>query len=254
MFDTRNLVNPHLDGDSFFEKRGSRGILLLHGLTATTNSVRPLASLLIELDWTISAPLLPGHGDSLEKLSTTTWRDWAEETEQCWQQLNEQCDETFIAGESAGGLLALWLGCLQTIRPKGMILVAPALQLNLNKWEKQLIWLLSFFKSNFPKAKKSGDLHWQGYSEHSLKAVLQLIDLQNLVLEILPQMQQKILVFEGGQDDVIGPDVSSLLRQKAKRSYVQSILVEDAGHHPILEQASQEYVLSEIVSFLQKVN
>ena len=133
MFDTRNLVNPHLDGDSFFEKRGSRGILLLHGLTATTNSVRPLASLLIELDWTISAPLLPGHGDSLEKLSTTTWRDWAEETEQCWQQLNEQCDETFIAGESAGGLLALWLGCLQTIRPKGMILVAPALQLNLNK-------------------------------------------------------------------------------------------------------------------------
>ena len=85
-----------------------------------------------------------------------------------------------------------------------------------------------------------------------MKAILQLIDLQNLVLEILPQIRQKILVFEGGQDDVIGPDVSSLLRQKAKRSHVQSILVEEAGHHPILEQASQEYVLSEIVSFLQK--
>ncbi len=108
MFDSKNLVNPHLAGDSFFEKRSSRGILLIHGLTATTNSVRPLASRLGELDWTISAPLLPGHGESLEKLSTTNWREWAAEVEQCWHQLNDSCDESFIAGESAGGLLALW--------------------------------------------------------------------------------------------------------------------------------------------------
>ena len=61
----KNLVNPHLAGDSLFEKRSGRGILLLHGLTATTNSVRPIASLLGELEWTISAPLLPGHGENL---------------------------------------------------------------------------------------------------------------------------------------------------------------------------------------------
>ena len=248
----KNLVNPHLAGDSLFEKRSGRGILLLHGLTATTNSVRPIAILLGELDWTISAPLLPGHGESLEKLATTTWRDWAEQVEQCWQQLNEHCDETFVAGESAGGLLALWLASLQTIRPEGVVLVAPALQLNLPDWKRQLIWLLSFFKSTFPKEKKSGDLQWQGYPEHSLKAVLQLINLQDLVLEIIPQLEQNILVVEGGQDDVIGPGVSSFLQKKAKRSEVKSIFFEKAGHHPMLEKTSQDYVLSEIVNFLQK--
>ena len=252
MFDSKNLVNPHLAGDSFFEKRSSRGILLIHGFTATTNSVRQLASRLGELDWTISAPLLPGHGESLEKLSTTNWQDWAAQVEQCWHQLNDSCDQSFIAGESAGGLLALGLACLQTIRPKGLVLVAPALQLNLPNWKRQLIWLLSFFKSTFPKEKKSGDLEWQGYPEHSLKAVLQLIDLQNLVLEIIPQLEQKILVVEGGQDDVIGPGVSSLLQKKAERSEVKSIFVEKAGHHPMLEKTSQDYVLSEIVNFLQK--
>ena len=99
-----------------------------------------------------------------------------------------------------------------------------------------MIWLLSFFKSTFPKEKKSGDLEWQGYPEHSLKAVLQLIDLQNLVLGIIPQLEQKILVVEGGQDDVIGPGVSSLLQKKAERSEVKSIFVEKAGHHPMLEK------------------
>ena len=252
MFYSKNIVNPHLAGDSFFEKRSSRGILLLHGLTATTNSVRPLASRLGELDWTTSAPLLPGHGESLEKLSTTNWRDWAAQVEQYWHQLNDSCDESFIAGESAGGLLALWLACLQTIRPKGLVLVAPALQLNLPNWKRQLIWLLSFFKSTFPKEKKSSDIEWQGYPEHSLKAVLQLIDLQNLVLGIIPQLEQKILVVEGGQDDVIGPGVSSLLLKKAERSEVKSIFVEKAGHHPMLEKTSNDYVLSEIVNFLQK--
>ena len=82
--------------------------------------------------------------------------------------------------------------------------------------------------------------------------MLQLIDLQNLVLEIIPQLEQKILVAEGGQDDVIGPGVSSLLQKKAERSEVKSIFVEKAGHHPMLEITSHDYVLSEIVSFLQK--
>ena len=252
MFDSKNLINKHLAGDSFFEKRSSRGILLLHGLTATTNSVRPLARLLGELDWTISAPLLLGHGESLEKLSTTNWQNWADQVEQCWDQLNDCCDETFIAGESAGGLLALWLACLQTIRPKGLVLVAPALQLNLPNWKRQMIWLLSFFKSTFPKEKKSGDLQWQGYSEHSLKALLQLMDLQKLVLGIVPQLEQKILVVEGGQDDVIGPGVGCLLQKKAKRSEVKSVFVEKAGHHPMLDHSTRDFVLSEILKFLQK--
>ena len=82
--------------------------------------------------------------------------------------------------------------------------------------------------------------------------MLQLIDLQNLVLGIIPQLEQKILVVEGGKDDVIGPGVSSLLQKKAERSEVKSIFVEKAGHHPMLEKTSQDYVLSEIVNFLQK--
>ena len=115
-----------------------------------------------------------------------------------------------------------------------------------------MIWLVSFFKSTFLKEIKSGDLDWQGYPEHSLKAVLQLIDLQNLVLGLIPHLEQKILVVEGGQDDVIGPAVSSLLQKKAERSEVKSIFVEKAGHHPMLEKTSPDYVLSEIVNFLQK--
>jgi carboxylesterase len=252
MFDSNNLVNPQLDGGSFFEKKGDKGILLIHGLTATTNSVRPLGNLLSELGWTTSAPLLPGHGESLEKLARTTWRDWAEHTEYYWQKLNDTCDQVYVVGESVGGLLALWLACLQRIPPKAVVLVAPALQLNLPDWKKQLVWPLSFFMRSLPKANKSRDLAWQGYSEHSLKAILQLFDLQNLVLEMLSQLEQKILIIEGGKDDVIGLGVSKFLQKRAQRSDVRSLIIEEAGHHPMLEPSLQKYVLLEIVNFLQR--
>ena len=56
------IFNPELEGGSFFWKGGGTGVLLLHGLTATTAEVRPLAKCLLVEGYTVSGILLPGHG------------------------------------------------------------------------------------------------------------------------------------------------------------------------------------------------
>ena len=63
-----HLVNPELEGDAFFWKGGDKGILLIHGLTATTAEVRPLAKRFHDEGFTVSAVLLPGHGTTPEEL------------------------------------------------------------------------------------------------------------------------------------------------------------------------------------------
>ena len=55
------ILNPHLEGDSFFWEGGEVGILLIHGFTATTAEVRPLAEFLHKNGYTVAGPLLPGH-------------------------------------------------------------------------------------------------------------------------------------------------------------------------------------------------
>ena len=50
-----HLVNPELEGDAFFWKGGDKGILLIHGLTATTAEVRPLAKRFHDEGFTVSA-------------------------------------------------------------------------------------------------------------------------------------------------------------------------------------------------------
>ena len=42
------LHNPHLEGGPFFWEAGPVGVLLLHGYTATTAEMRPLAKRLHE--------------------------------------------------------------------------------------------------------------------------------------------------------------------------------------------------------------
>ena len=54
------ILNPELEGGSFFWKNGETGVLLLHGLTATTAEVRPLAKSLLKEGYTVSGILLPG--------------------------------------------------------------------------------------------------------------------------------------------------------------------------------------------------
>ena len=56
---TMPLQNPQLDGTTFSFSAGPTGLLLLHGLLATTAEVRPLGERLHAAGFSVSAPLLP---------------------------------------------------------------------------------------------------------------------------------------------------------------------------------------------------
>ena len=56
------MQNAHLPGDDFYWAGNETGVLLIHGFTAITAEVRPMAQLLHREGYTVAAPLLPGHG------------------------------------------------------------------------------------------------------------------------------------------------------------------------------------------------
>ena len=245
-----HLHNAGLPGESLFWQGGSRGLLLLHGLTATTASVRPAAQHFHELGWTVSAPLLPGHGTSPTELAQTGWRDWGGEAESCLRHLWGSCEELWVAGESAGALLALWLAGRYPSRLKGIVLLAPALQLSLSSLELMLIRCCASVWPTVPKRAKEPDLDWQGYRVHSLRAVREMLSLQRCVWSETCLLQHRILVIEGRHDKVVSSGVGNELAKRAPLAQIQ-IQVAEAGHHPLLEQSSQEETLHWMESFMR---
>src|SRR5690606_5912628 len=119
------IEKPHLDGSSFYYPGNITGFLLLHGFTATTAEVRPMAERLKEQGFTISAPLLPGHDTHPDELNKVHWQDWVQTVRKAYLELRESCDHIWLGGESMGGLLCL-LTAVEFPEVTGLLLFAPA--------------------------------------------------------------------------------------------------------------------------------
>jgi len=99
---THMMKNVHLDGDAFLIEGNHVGVVLLHGFTATTAEVRLLADYLRGFGYTLSAPLLPGHGTQPEELNKTSWIDWYEAAERAYLELRGKCTKVFVCACPAG--------------------------------------------------------------------------------------------------------------------------------------------------------
>jgi carboxylesterase len=104
-----------------------RGILILHGFGDTPQSVRTLAEAFHRAGWSVEAPLLPGHGRTLEALDRASARQWLEEARAAWLTVRSRHATCALAGQSMGGALAVLLAA--EAPPVAMVLVAPLLSM-----------------------------------------------------------------------------------------------------------------------------
>lgn len=245
------LVNAHLEGTPFFWEAGEIGVLLLHGLTATTAEVRLLGQDLFAHGYTVMAPLLPGHGTTPDDLNEQKWEDWAWEAEKSLQHLLTICDDVFVAGESMGGALALYLATRFT-EIAGVICYAPAVLLNVTA--VQLVQLRAFapFRESLPKEKDGYNPFWQGYDVNPLKSVEALVDLGRYVRHNLDNIAQPLLVFQGRHDETVAPNVGEIILEGVSSTTKRVVWLENSAHVILLED-EREQIFALTREFLTEV-
>jgi carboxylesterase len=241
------IKNPHLAGDTFILQGSDTGILLLHGFTATTAEVRPLAECLHRAGFTISAPLLPGHGTHPGKLNTVKWMDWYETAEAAFLNLHETCRHVFVGGESMGGLLALLLAG-RVDRIAGIMLFAPAIKIP-GAWRAHLVkpfmpWLKKFAPDD--------GLPWKGYNVYPIKGAIEMLNLQKVVRRELEQVKQPAIIFTGKRDTTISPDCGQLILDGISSTQKSLHLMPDSPHCILLDHEVGE-VCRMCQSFINKV-
>ncbi len=225
------LQHPDLDGSSFFWPAGEVGVLLLHGLTATTVEVRSIGKILHQNGYSVAGPLLPGHGTTPEELSRTTWQDWLSCARDAYQGLNLKCSTIFVGGESMGGLLALMLA-RQYPEIAGIMLYAPALHVRHLQWAR---WL-ALVRPYPPKRRGGGDMSWQGYQVNSLRAAAQLYRLQRQVLLRLPYIHTPALIVQGLLDQTIDPQSAQMVYDRIGSTRKELFWLEHSTHVLILDR------------------
>jgi carboxylesterase len=196
---TYMLHNPHLEAETFFWEAGPVGVFLSHGYTATTAEVRLFAKRLHEKGYTVAGPLLAGHGTQPADLNQVTWQDWVASGEQVYQQLQSRCEHVFLGGESMGGLVALMLASRHP-EVSGVMLYAPAIQLNISTVDKIKLYLGSSFMPYAKRETLEMSAYWQGYHpELPTRGIVQLLKFQNAVKKFCQRSPSLLLYFRGGR-------------------------------------------------------
>lgn len=196
------IHNPGLEGDPFLWQGGPDGVLLIHGYTATTSEVRPLARFLSEHGYAVAGPLLPGHYTTPDDANRFTWRDWTRTVELAYRELAARCQRVIVGGESTGALLSLYLAS-EHPEVAGILCYAPALRLTLTPAMALLLRLIAPFKAYLPKGELSNAELWQGYRVNPLQGAVQLLNLQREVRGRLANIRQPVLLMQGRLDNTV---------------------------------------------------
>jgi len=246
-----NLHNPHLAGDAFFWQAGPVGVLLSHGYTATTAEVRMLAEKLHAQGYTIGAPLLPGHGTKIEDLNRVHWQEWVRAGEKMLQKLFESCKHVFVAGESMGGLLALYLAS-QEPRVSGVLLYAPAIRTTMQPFDYLKLYLGAPFVAEVGRVSLDCRENWQGYPGLPLKGTIQFLRFQSAVQKRLSNIHQPVLIFQGRKDITVAPEAGNLIMNGISSVIKEHHWMENSTHVIVLDSELED-VANLTIDFMMRV-
>lgn len=245
------LHNPHLAGGSFFWQAGPTGVLLLHGLTATTAEVRPIAGYLHERGYTVAGPLLPGHGTKPEDLNKVKWVDWVETAVATYHHLLTLCDRVFVGGESTGAVIALYLA---TRYPEitGVINYAPAIKLNVSTKDYIQLYAAAPFIEFVPKGEIDANDRWQGYPVNPLRGAMELVNLARETRHRLPMINQPVLVVQGRHDTTIHPTAGQIILEGVSSQVKELVWMANSSHVVAIDR-EWETVAALTLDFIERM-
>jgi len=197
-----------------------RGILLVHGLTASPQEMRSLGEYLAKHNSWVYGLRLPGHGTSPAQLADCLLEEWQAEVNRGLRFLRANCRTCLAIGMSTGGLLLL--ASSPVIRCDGLILLSPFLRIRhrLAPFAGLLKWFAPYQIRPLPPEQQPFY-----YEKRPLAAIEQLNRLRRRIRRLLRRVQTPTLVLIADADQTVDPqsarDLFALLgsRQKELHSY-----------------------------------
>jgi carboxylesterase len=215
---------------------GPVGVLLSHGFTGTTQSIRPWAQALSDAGHTVLAPRLPGHGTRWQDMNDTGFDDWYAEVERGFDELRGRCSTVFAMGLSMGGTLVLRLAEKRDAQVAGLVLVNASL--GTDRREARLAPLLSRLVPSFPgivsDIRKPGVAEL-GYDRVPLRAFASLQQGWAVVSADLARISCPVLAYRSRVDHVVPPVSGQTLLRGLAGGAVEERILEDSFHVATLD-------------------
>ncbi len=241
---------PVLEGAEPFYFEGSRvGILVSHGFTGSTQSMRPLGEAYAEEGYTVCGPRLKGHGTHYEDMEQSTYQDWIASIEEGFQWLKERCDTIFVTGLSMGGTLTLYMA-EKYPEIRGIVLINAAIEIPAMEPVLQLEGT-RFLDAIGSDIKKTGVTEL-AYEKTPVKSVKEILTFMKDVKKDLPKVSCPALIFVSDEDHVVPPDNSQTIYGLIS-SEIKEIQDLKESYHVATLDNDQKTIIEETLKFIKRI-
>lgn len=232
----------------FFE--GNRiGILVSHGFTGTTQSMKPLGEAYAEKGYTVCVPRLKGHGTHYLDMEATTYADWVKSIEEGYHWLKERCDTIFVTGLSMGGTLTLYMA--ETYPDiKGIIPINAAVDIPMmaDVAAQSEVRFLDAIGSDIKKP----NVKELAYEKTPTKSIKQIVQLMKVVKEDLSKVTCPVLIFVSKEDHVVPPNNSQLIYEHISSKEKELIELKNSYHVATLDN-DQHIIIENTLLFINSI-
>ncbi len=182
------------------EKPTQQAVLLVHGFSSSPHEMRPLARQLLQINFTVAAVRLPGHGTTPEDLAGRRAEEWLETVMRGYQELTRAHFSVSVGGLSTGAVLTLNLALRENLEK--ILLLSPFLKLRhpLAPFSRWLHYLIPYQKKEISPAEQPFY-----YQHRPLKGIAQIIRLCHMVEGKLGRITAPSLILSSQGDATIAP-------------------------------------------------
>ncbi|MBN1594643.1 alpha/beta fold hydrolase [candidate division FCPU426 bacterium] len=223
------MTGEALGGQSYVLKRGPRALLFLHGFTSTTQALLPIGELLAAAGYTVSMPLLPGHGTTPEDMAAHSCQDWIDFALQAWDQLAAEYDKPAVIGFSMGGALGIHVAVNRPV--PALAALAPALFLK--DWRLVFLpvikWLMPW-KQSIGNDIKGKAFQEKSYTRWKMKSLEDLLRVMEVARRDVPALRVPLLGIQSAIDHTIPPACLDYLMEHAGSLVKEKHRLQDSYH------------------------
>lgn len=212
------------------------GVLLVHGFTGSPASMRPWAEDLHARGYSVSVPLLPGHGTRWQDMQRTTFDDWYGEADAAFLKLQAEHDKVVVCGLSMGGLIGLNLALEHGREISGLVVVNPAV--STTRKDVKLLPVLKHVVPAFPAI--GNDIAKPGMDEHAypktpLKAAHSMFAAMDRTRARLEEITLPLLMLRSSVDHVLDPSSGRILMARVSSRDLEEVVLKNSFHVATLD-------------------
>lgn len=228
------------------------GVLVSHGFTGTTQSVRPLGEALAAEGFTVAGPRLAGHGTSMEDHARSTARDWISSIEQDLAWLEERASAVFFTGLSMGGMFSLYFGATRPDLIRGIAPINACVFL-----DNPDLARIVFDPQAPPTVPGVGsDIKAEGveelvYPEVPVPPLESFMAIMRVTDDLLPAITAPALVVQSLEDHVVPPENGPYILDRLGSADKDLIRLENSYHVATLDN-DKDLIAERTIRFIRE--